>query len=134
MARALALERRASPRVPAFNISGMERARLRPGRMAHIVDVSSGGALIETDWRLLPGMRVELQLGEPVPLFRVAGRILRCHVAILDRERIRYRGALMFEEQLPFGEVATHGVDAGTQHNEVLPDERDEKKLPRPHR
>jgi hypothetical protein len=134
MARALAHERRASPRVPAFHISGMERARLRPGRMAHIVDVSSGGALIETDWRLLPGMRVELQLGEPVPLFRVAGRILRCHVALLDRERIRYRGALMFEEQLAFGEVATHGVGEGTQQSKVLADERDEKKLPRPHR
>jgi hypothetical protein len=98
--------------------------------MAHIVDLSSGGALIETDWRLLPGVRVELQLGEPVPLFRVAGRILRCHVALLDRERIRYRGALMFEEQLPFGEVATHGVNGGTQRSEVQPDEGDEKKLP----
>ena len=78
-----------------------------PGALAHVVDLSSGGALIETDWRLLPGMRVEMQVGEPVPLFRVAGRILRCHVALLDRERIRYRGALMFDEQLPFGEVAT---------------------------
>lgn len=134
MARAVAHERRAAPRVPAFNISGMERARLRPGRMAHILDVSSGGALIETDWRLLPGMRVELQLGEPVPLFRVAGRILRCHVALLDRERIRYRGALMFEEQLPVGEVATHGVGGGTEQSEVLLDERDEKPLPRPDR
>ena len=88
----------------------MERARLRPGRTAHIVDVSAGGALIETDWRLLPGIRVEMQLGEPVPLFRVAGRVIRCHVALLDRERIRYRGALMFDEQLPVGEVQTHGV------------------------
>jgi len=114
MARAVAHERRASPRVPALTMAGMERARLRPGRTAHIVDLSSGGALIETDWRLLPGMRVEMQVGEPVPLFRVAGRILRCHVALLDRERIRYRGALVFEEQLPFGEVRTHGEGPGT--------------------
>jgi hypothetical protein len=134
MARAVGQDRRASPRVPAFNIAGMERARLRPGRMAHIVDLSSGGALIETDWRLLPGVRVELQLGEPVPLFRVAGRILRCHVSLLARERIRYRAALMFEEQLLFGEVATHGVNRGTQPSEAQPDEGDEKKLPRHHR
>lgn len=133
MAGAVGKERRASPRVAAFHIAGMERARLRPGRMAHIVDLSAGGALIETDWRLLPGMRVELQLGEPVPLFRVVGRILRCHVALLDRERVRYRGALMFEEQLSFGEVATHGVNGGTQRNEIQPDERDEKKLPTHH-
>jgi hypothetical protein len=88
----------------------MDRARLRPGRTALILDLSSGGALIETDWRLLPGMRVEVQVGEPVPLFRVAGRILRCHVALLGRERIRYRGALMFEEQVLLGEAATHGA------------------------
>jgi hypothetical protein len=103
-------ERRASPRVLALTMAGMERARLRPGRMAHIVDVSAGGALIETDWRLLPGTRVEMQLGEPVPVFRVAGRVIRCHVAALERERIRYRGALMFDEQLPFGEVPTQWV------------------------
>jgi len=78
----------------------MANGRLRPGRTAQIIDLSPGGALIETDWRLLPGTRVELQLGDPVTLHRVKGRILRCHVAMLDRERIRYRGALIFEEQL----------------------------------
>ena len=112
-------------------MAGMERARLRPGRTAHIVDVSAGGALIETDWRLLPGIRVEMQLGEPVPLFRVAGRILRCHVALLDRERIRYRGALMFDEQLPFGEVPTHGVGPAAQGPESRPERRGVKQLPR---
>jgi hypothetical protein len=91
-------------------MAGMERARLRPGRTAPIVDLSSGGALIETDWRLLPGTRVEMQVGEPIPRFRVIGRILRCHVALLDRERIRYRGALMFEEQVPIGEATTQGM------------------------
>jgi len=100
-------ERRAAPRVRAFATQGMERARLRPGRLAHVINLSSGGALIETDWRLLPGIRVEMQIGEPAPLFRVAGRILRCHVALLNRERIRYRGALMFDEQLPLWEVVT---------------------------
>ena len=103
MAEALAHERRATPRVSTVGGSGMERARLRPGRTAHVIDLSAGGALIETDWRLLPGTRVELQLGEPAAVHRVTGRILRCHVALLDRERIRYRGALAFEERLVLG-------------------------------
>jgi hypothetical protein len=92
----------------------MDRARLRPGRTAYIIDLSSGGALIEADWRLLPGMRVEMQVGEPTPLFQVTGRIVRCHVALLDRERIRYRGALVFEQPLPPGVADTRGVEADT--------------------
>ena len=79
-----------------------------------VIDVSAGGALIETDWRLLPGTRVEMQLGEPATLLRVVARILRCHVAMLARERIRYRGALKFDEPLSFGEALTHGVRTGT--------------------
>lgn len=114
MAGAVTRERRASARVAAVAMPGMDRARLRPGRTAHVVDLSAGGALIETDWRLLPGMRVEIQVGEPVPLFRVSGRILRCHVALLGRERIRYRGALMFEEQVPVGEVTTRAIEPDT--------------------
>ena len=114
MGDAVARERRASPRISALAITGMERARLRPGRTAYIIDLSSGGALIEADWRLLPGMRVEMQVGEPSPLFRVTGRIVRCHVALLDRERIRYRAALMFEQPLPSGVAETHGVEADT--------------------
>ena len=93
-------ERRAWSRVSTLDHVTMANGRLRPGRTAQIIDLSPGGALIETDWRLLPGTRVELQLGDPVTLHRVKGRILRCHVAMLDRERIRYRGALIFEEQL----------------------------------
>jgi hypothetical protein len=85
----------------------MDRARLRPGRLARIIDLSAGGALIETDWRLLPGLRVELHVGEPVPVHKVAARILRCQVTLVGREHIRYRGALAFEERLPFGEDTT---------------------------
>ena len=114
MAGPLGYERRASGRVLAFMVEGMERARLRPGRSAHILNLSAGGALIESDCRLLPGTRVDMQVGDPVPLFRVAGRIVRCHVTLLDRDRIRYRAALKFEKPLPFGEVATHGVEPGT--------------------
>lgn len=96
-------ERRAWPRLSTVDHAALANGRLRPGRTAKIVDVSSGGALIETDCRLFPGTRVELLLGEPVLLFRVKGRILRCHVALLDRERIRYRGAVAFEERLALG-------------------------------
>ena len=97
------VERRAWPRVTTIECPDMARGKVRPGRLAQIVDMSAGGALIETECRLLPGMQVDLQVGAPVALYNVKARILRCHVAILDRERIRYRGALVFEQRLPFG-------------------------------
>jgi len=98
-----AVERRAWPRLSTVERADLACGKLRAGRPARIVDVSRGGALIETDARLLPGSRIELQVGEPVVLYRVRAKILRCQVATLDSGRIRYRGALVFEEQLPFG-------------------------------
>ena len=99
-------DRRANPRTAALSDSGLSHARMQPGRTARVVNLSSGGALIETDWRLLPGTRVELKLGA-APRLRVTGRIVRCHVEALNREGVRYRGGLAFEEQLPIGEFAT---------------------------
>jgi hypothetical protein len=100
-------ERRATSRVSPRGGSVMSHARLRPGRTADVVDLSAGGALIETEWRLLPGARVELQFGQPASQLNVTGRILRCHVALLGRDRVRYRGALAFERRLSFGELKT---------------------------
>ena len=104
MAEAVKAERRATPRRSTVAWSGMQRARLRPGRTAQVVDLSADGALIETDWRLFPGSRVEMLLGHPTGVFTVSGHILRCHVAVLDRERIRYRGALAFEQRIALGD------------------------------
>jgi PilZ domain len=96
------VERREAPRVSTAHRSELAFGRVRPGRPAQIVDVSPGGALIETDWRLLPGMQLELYVGDPVALYKVKGRLQRCHVALIDRGRIRYRGAMVFEAKIPF--------------------------------
>ena len=93
-------ERRAWPRISTANWSGLSTGHLQPGRTARIVDMSPGGALLETECRLLPGMRIELQLGAPTTLCRVRAIVLRCHVAALSSERIQYHGALAFEDPL----------------------------------
>ena len=93
------MERRVAPRLPPAQ-TGVERVRFRGGRLARVLDLSATGAFIEADWRLLPGSRVDLLLGDPVPR-RATGRIVRCHVAILTRERVRYRGAIAFDERIP---------------------------------
>ena len=105
------MERRAWPRTSQFDANALAGIRLIPGRLVRLINLSSGGALIEADCRLLPGAQVELHLAGLSTLQRVRGRIVRSHVAALDRRQgIRYRGALVFEEQLPLeGEALRTG-------------------------
>ena len=80
--------------------SGLALTRVRPGRVARVLDVCPGGVQVETEWRLLPGSRVELQLSEPMTIYTIKGTVVRCQVVMLDRERIEYRGAVAFDQPL----------------------------------
>jgi PilZ domain len=77
-------------------------ARVRPGREAAVIDVSAGGALVETAHRLLPGTTVELHLETPHQRATVRGRVLRCAVAHLRSSSVCYRGAIGFDRHLPW--------------------------------
>jgi hypothetical protein len=99
MAHAVTVDRRLAPRLTGAQ-AGVERIRFRGGRSARVVDLSASGALIEADWRLLPGSRVDLLVGDPTP-HRATGRIVRSHVSFLSRERIRYHGAVAFDDRIP---------------------------------
>ncbi len=103
------IERRAASRFSTIRRPEIAIGRVRPGRPAQIVDVSAAGALIETGYRLLPGTVVELQLGDPVAVHLVRARVVRCYVARVDAQRIRYRGGLSFQERLPLGQSDTRG-------------------------
>jgi hypothetical protein len=77
---------------------GLVSARVRPGRSIEVLDVSSGGVLVESSHRLLPGATVELHLqleGQPAEVVR--GLVLRCSVARLRSNVVCYRGAIAFE-------------------------------------
>jgi hypothetical protein len=116
MAHTVDLERRAGPRFVMSTNSRASRVRLRPGRTAQVLNLSRGGALIETDWRLMPGARADVQIGDAAAALVVSGRIVRCHVALLERSRVRYRAALAFDQQLPVWELTT---PAGSGDREV---------------
>ncbi len=64
-----------------------------------MVNVSEGGALVESPTRLTPGARAELQLFGGTR-WHVRGRVERCRVAGL--EPLRYEGAIVFDEPLTF--------------------------------
>ena len=62
-----------------------------------MINVSCGGALIESGNRMHPGTRTELQLSG-LPRLVIRGRIDRCRVTQLDP--VRYEGAIVFDQRL----------------------------------
>lgn len=94
-------ERRRSSRRPATECSWLCDARLRHGLQLEIIDLASGGALVEAPARMLPGASVEVRLAASGWRWRAAARVLRCHVsALLPEHGVRYRAALQFDQPL----------------------------------
>ena len=95
-------DRRRTPRHGRVEEHGIVSAKVRPGREASIVDVSAGGALVETTHRLLPGTSVELRFETSAGRATIRGRVLRCAVAGVHASSMCYRGAIGFDRALPW--------------------------------
>jgi hypothetical protein len=80
---------------------------IRPGQRVTLINICSRAALIESDARLRPGARTEMQLADAATRATVKGRLDRCYVAAL--EPLRYRGVLMFDQCVHLGELARGG-------------------------
>ena len=93
---------RRTTRRHAPDAHGIVSARIRPGHPARLIDVSSGGALIETPIRLLPGKSVELLVEARDRRATIRAHVVRCSVARVRPSSICYRGAVAFERQLPW--------------------------------
>jgi hypothetical protein len=65
-----------------------------------LIDVSAGGALIESAHRLLPGTKIELHLETHDHRTIVRARVLRCAVVVVHASGISYRGAVCFDRGL----------------------------------
>ena len=91
-------DRRRDVRRPAAELVRLRAARLRPGLDAVVIDLSSGGALVETAARLHPRMKTVLQLTAGACEVRAAGEVVRAWVsAVPPGGGILYRGALRFD-------------------------------------
>lgn len=96
------IERRRERRRPGGGPRWQVHAVLRPGQAVTLLNISSHAALVESDARLRPGAKTELQLAASGSRASIRGRLERCHVAAL--EPLRYRGVLLFEQLLAIGD------------------------------
>jgi hypothetical protein len=75
------------------------RARVRPGHHLVVLDLSTGGALVEAACQLRPGSRIELHLEREDRRGLIAAHVTRCAVAAINPESgVTYRAALCFAE------------------------------------
>jgi hypothetical protein len=93
------VERRSHSRFGGSSVSHMQ-AVLRPGRIVRLLNLSTGGALVEGRRPLRPGARVYLQLSTERCSAGRDAQILRCAVASLTgSEGVHYQGALKFDDE-----------------------------------
>ena len=92
------IERRGERRRPGGGPRWQPLAVIRPGQPVTLLNISSRAALVESEARLRPGARTEMQLGTFGARTSIRGHLERCYVAAL--EPIRYRGVLIFEDRL----------------------------------
>ena len=106
-------DRRRARRRRTIHDHGIVSARVRPGREASLLDVSAGGALVETTYRLLPGSPIELHVATNERRASVRGGVLRCAVVGVRAAGMCYRSAIGFDRLLSWfvdGEAGGYGV------------------------
>jgi hypothetical protein len=89
-------ERRVHPRLTLSELDWLNTVRLKYGPVVSLIDLSTGGAQIETSSRLQPGAVVVVQISGPDGEVAVPSNVLRCHVSQVTPFPM-YRSALSFK-------------------------------------
>lgn len=93
-------DRRKHARVRSRREHGITTIRVRPGIQATLVDLSSGGAALETERRLLPGRFVHVQLAGSNGIVTGRAKVVRTVVSCLTAGLIVYRCAVQFDREV----------------------------------
>jgi hypothetical protein len=112
---ALAADRRAHERLTISALDWLNDVRLKYGPSVSLIDLSVGGAQIETtSHRLEPGRTVVIEIaGADGGELSVPARVLRCGVTAVAPQ-ITYRGALEFKQPLALPERAASAAEPDT--------------------
>jgi len=93
-------DRRRAPRRRPHASEPLSRVRVRAGRELDVIDISSTGALVEGEARLLPGRHLDVHVVSSTGRTLARSRVVRAFVSELASDRVLYRGALAFDQPL----------------------------------
>ena len=100
-----ASDRRAHERHTVSSLEWLSEARLKYGPGVSLIDLSVGGAQIETQGhRLHPGSTLVIELAARHAEFAIPARVIRCHVSQIAPQTT-FRGALEFKRPFAFPET-----------------------------
>ena len=99
-------ERRRAPRRVPDAGEVLTRVRLRGGRELLVTNVSSCGALLEGDTRLLPNTHIDVHVTTRQGRTLVRARVVRVVVFRLQADAVTYRAAVAFDETV---DTTAHG-------------------------
>ena len=97
-------ERRASPRLSPDAFPSLNGAYLRGGASVELIDISTGGALVESEERLTPNTKISLKIATTEGTFLLQGRIVRSTISQL-KGGPRYRSGIAFDNRFPLQAV-----------------------------
>jgi hypothetical protein len=108
-------ERRAHRRVKGSELRWLRKARLKNGPEVSLLDLSSGGALIETRVQMRPGSAITLEVAGGGSVVEISSEVVRCGIASLQSGAPIYRGACLFENPLSLEEIGRAPVVAAVE-------------------
>ena len=79
---------------------GLLQVRIRSGHPAVLLNISAGGALLESESRSAPGTAIELIFEERDRQFAIKGRVLRSAVTRVISDGVSYEIAVAFDSHL----------------------------------
>ena len=90
------IDRRVHQRIRAADLKWLRGSRVKNGHDVTLVDLSAGGALLDSDVQLRPGAVITLEI-VGAGTMEVRSEVLRCQLAALRDAAAIYRGALIFK-------------------------------------
>jgi hypothetical protein len=93
-------ERRTSCRKPPSAIPTLKKVSLSSGLEVTLINISRGGALIESNNRICPTTTICLRMVTAEGVYQLFGRVLRSRVCGLGAG-LRYQSAVAFHNELP---------------------------------